>query len=262
MAVFRVTSRTWTRPAAKATVRYIAHAHRREIERPGEPRKLFGRDGEELTKYQAYRLIDRAKGNTTFFRLVISPDRKKEDQDKRLDLKTLTENTMMLLQDRFPHQTIPFVAAIHTNTDNRHVHVLALVPAKRLPQKVLTVLTETATNEARLQRQELDRDITPSSTGTRSARVGHTDRIAPRQVASASVSRSRISGSIKREPRVQLGRLGPSCPNCGPWQEMERRGRQFECLSCGLRLKRSARLGAEIVHAPSLELSLEGVRET
>ena len=37
MAVFRVTSRTWTRPAAKATVRYIAHAHRREIERPGEP---------------------------------------------------------------------------------------------------------------------------------------------------------------------------------------------------------------------------------
>src|ERR1700730_19016046 len=166
MAVFRVTSRTWTRPAAKATVRYIAHAHRREIERPGEPRKLFGRDGEELTKYQAYRLIDRAKGNTTFFRLVISPDRKKEDQDKRLDLKTLTENTMMLLQDKFPHQTIPFVAAIHTNTDNRHIHILALVPAKRLPQKLLDELIDTATNEARLQRQELDRDITPSSTGT------------------------------------------------------------------------------------------------
>jgi hypothetical protein len=207
-------------------------------------------------------MIDRAKGNTTFFRLVISPDRKKEDQDKRLDLKTLTENTMMLLQDKFPHQTIPFVAAIHTNTDNRHIHILALVPAKRLPQKVLTVLTETATNEARLQRQELDREIVQSSPAAPPARAPHIRRKAPQQNATAIASMSRKTGSIKREPRVQLGRMGPSCPNCGPWQEMERRGRQFECLSCGLRLKRSARLGAEIIHAPSLQLSLEGVGET
>lgn len=80
MAVFKITSRTWTRDTAKATVRYIAH--RREKDEKTQTRMLFGRDGEELTKYQAYRMIDNAKGNTTFFRLVISPDRKTEMQTR------------------------------------------------------------------------------------------------------------------------------------------------------------------------------------
>jgi hypothetical protein len=139
MAVFRVTSRTWNREAAKATVRYIAHAHRREEEPAGKPRQLFSRDGEALTKYQAYRMIDRAKGNTTFFRMVISPDRKTEDRDKTLDFKTLTENTMMLLQDKFPNQAIPFIAALHTNTDNRHAHILALLRSSAFCRKILMI---------------------------------------------------------------------------------------------------------------------------
>ena len=69
MAVFRITSRTWTPDAAKATVRYIKHAHRRQEEQSDKPRQLFGRDGEPLTKAQAYRLIDRAGRSTTFFEL-------------------------------------------------------------------------------------------------------------------------------------------------------------------------------------------------
>src|SRR3954447_20367098 len=119
MAIFRVTSRTWVRAAAKASVRYIVH--RRERDEKTQTRKLFGKDGEELTKYQAYRMIDKAAGNTTFFRLIISPDRKNEDAKQDLNLKTLTEMTMMQLQDRFPNQNIGYVAAVHTNTDNRHV---------------------------------------------------------------------------------------------------------------------------------------------
>jgi tRNA(Ile2) C34 agmatinyltransferase TiaS len=54
----------------------------------------------------------------------------------------------------------------------------------------------------------------------------------------------------------------PSCPNCGPGQEMERRGRGFVCPSCGLRMTRSYGLGVTIKQGPVLELSLEGVGET
>ena len=133
MAVFRITSRTWDRKAAKATIRYITH--RREKDEKTHTRKLFGKDGEELSKHQAYRLIGAAKRNTTFFRLVISPDQKLEDAKQDLDLKALTELTMIELQDQFPNQSIAYIAAIHTNTDNRHVHVLALLPVKRLRQK-------------------------------------------------------------------------------------------------------------------------------
>src|SRR5215213_1989873 len=125
MAVSRVTSRTWIPAAAKATVRYIKHAHRRQEEQSDKPRQLFGRDGEPLTKAQAYRMIDRAGRNTTSFRIALSPDRKGEDTYKDLDLQALTEVTMMQLQDLFPNQNISYIAGIHTNTDNRHVHILA-----------------------------------------------------------------------------------------------------------------------------------------
>src|ERR671929_1966089 len=132
MAGSRITSRTWTPEPARATVRYIKHAHRRQEEQSEKPRQLFGRDGEPLTKAQAYRLIDRAGRNTTFFRIALSPDRKREDIYKDLDLKALTEVTMMQLQELFPNQNISYIAAVHTNTDNRHVHILALIKAKRI----------------------------------------------------------------------------------------------------------------------------------
>src|ERR1700730_7624748 len=157
MAVFRITSRTWIRQAAKATVKYLAHAHRREEEPTGKPRQLFGRDGEPLSKSQAYRLIDRAGKGTTFFRIALSPDRKQEDIKKDLDLRTLTDVTMMQLQERFPNQNISSIAAVHTNTDNRHVHILALIKAKRIAEKDLSLLIRTATTEAKHQRRTLDR---------------------------------------------------------------------------------------------------------
>src|SRR5215212_3056200 len=162
MAVFRVTSRTWIREAAKATVRYIKHAHRRQEEQSGKPRQLFGPDGEPLTKAQAYRMIDKAGRNTTFFRIALSPDRKGEDTYKDLDLQALTEVTMMQLQDLFPNQNISYIAAVHTNTDNRHVHILALIKVKRIPKQDLTRLIQTATEAARAQRRLIDQDRSPA----------------------------------------------------------------------------------------------------
>src|SRR5919205_2178935 len=162
MAVFRVTSRTWTPEAAKATVRCIKHAHRRQEEQSDKPRQLFGRDGEPLTKAQAYRMIDKTGRNTTFFRIALSPDRKGEDNFKDLDLTALTEVTMMQLQELFPNQNISYIAAVHTNTDNRHVHILALIKAKRIPKQDLRLLIKTATEAARAQRRLLDQDRSPA----------------------------------------------------------------------------------------------------
>jgi ribosomal protein S27AE len=48
-----------------------------------------------------------------------------------------------------------------------------------------------------------------------------------------------------------------TCPNCGPYHEMERYGRRYECPSCGLRLSGSG-LSLEIISRPGLELELEG----
>jgi ribosomal protein S27AE len=256
MAIFRVTSRTWNRQAAKATVRYISH--RREKEEKTQTRELFGRDGEPLIKYQAYSMIDR--WNATFFRLVISPDRKTEDTNQDLNLKTLTENTMMQLQERFPNQTIPYVAAIHTNTDDRHVHILAMIPIKRLPQKDLNLLIKTATNEAQLQRRELDRDIPPQLTALPPARVVHSRPKLPQHDTPANKSWSGKNRIIHKEKSPSPIQKRPSCPNCGPFHEMEGYGRRFECPSCGLRLSRTS-IGIEIIRGPGLELSLEGVGE-
>jgi hypothetical protein len=255
MAVFRITSRTWTPQAAKATVRYIKHAHRREEEPTGKPRQLFGPDGEPLTKLQAYRLIDRAPKGTTFFRFALSPDRKLEDTNKDLDLHTLTEVTMMQLQDQFPNKDISYIAAVHTNTDNRHVHILALIKAKRIPKKDLSLLIQTATTEAERQRRALDRETGRSP-------IWSTKRPEPAlqpRLPEVTTSWSRKTGTIKREHSFAPARWNPRCPNCGPGIEMERRGRGFRCPACGLRLNRGYGLGVQITRGHGLGLSLEGV---
>ena len=61
---------TKNQAAAKASIRYFAH----RIDRDGNmiTRAIFGRDG-IVSKNQAYRMIDRAKGRTYFHRIVISP---------------------------------------------------------------------------------------------------------------------------------------------------------------------------------------------
>src|SRR3954449_1184902 len=261
MAVFRVTSRTWIPAAAKATVRYIKHAHRRQEEQSDKPRQLFGRDGEPLTKAQAYRMIDKAGRNTTFFRIALSPDRKGEDTYKDLDLQALTEVTMMQLQDLFPNQNISYIAAVHMNTDNRHVHILAMIKAKRIPKQDLMRLINTATDAAKAQRRLLDQDRSPAPAPSPNQPVAPRGR-QPQRAVSMPSPKDWNSSPLRQETQVMLARQGPSCPNCGPGQEMERRGRRFLCPACGLRMTRGYGLSVTIQQGPGLELSLEGVGET
>lgn len=152
MAVFKVTSYTKSRGGAKASIRYIQSRPGREGKRV--ERQLFGADG-VMSREQACRLIDEAKRGALFYRLVISPDPRREDSRRDLGLWEMTQKTMQTLEERF-NQKVVWVASAHDDhTPHRHVHVVAVLK-RRLYVRDLKFLRQAATRTALLQRQELD----------------------------------------------------------------------------------------------------------
>jgi hypothetical protein len=144
------------KPNAKATIRYIQN-------RPGQDktktsRTLFSRDG-AIERYEVYRLIDDAEKGSVFFRFIISPDPNSEDTNRDLQLRNVTEQTMLSFEDHIKQQ-VQWVAAVHADhSPYRHVHIMAVVPSRlqraefqALPQ----VLRSAATRACQEQRQELD----------------------------------------------------------------------------------------------------------
>src|SRR3989440_1934240 len=138
--------------SAKASVRYIEN-------RPGREgakirRTLFNADG-KVERREVYTMIDQADKNSYFFRLVISPDPKREDSDKNLSLREITERTVQSLEDRF-QKPLQWVAAIHADhAEHRHIHAIAIVPG-RLQVQDFQRMRGAATEEAREQRRQLD----------------------------------------------------------------------------------------------------------
>ena len=136
---------------AKASVRYIEN-------RPGRDgtkihRTLFNADG-KLERGDAYTMIDQAANGSYFFRLVISPDPQREDSDKNLALRELTEKTIASLEDRF-QRPLQLVAAIHADhSEHRHVHAIAIVP-ERLQVQDFQRMRSAATDAAVEQVQQL-----------------------------------------------------------------------------------------------------------
>src|SRR5258707_15717688 len=126
MAIVK-TSYTRKGGIAKASVRYIEN-------RPGRDgakirRTLFNGDG-KVEREEAYTMIDQAANGSYFFRLVISPDPKREDSDKNLSLREITERTIQSLEDRF-QKPLQWVATIHADhADHRHIHAIAIVPGR------------------------------------------------------------------------------------------------------------------------------------
>jgi hypothetical protein len=151
MAIVKATY-TKSRGGAKAAIRYIQH-------RPGKDgqkatRELYGADG-AMERLQAYQLIDAAEKGTVFFRIVISPDPQTEDTEKDLSLREITAQTLLNLGERV-QKDVPYVAVEHDDhAPHRHVHVLALVKG-RLNTQDFQALRDTATQTARMQRQERD----------------------------------------------------------------------------------------------------------
>ena len=157
MAIFKATY-TQKAAGAKASIRYIEH-------RPGKDnakitRTLWGVDG-KMERQEAYHMIDEAEKGSLFYRLVLSPDPAKEDTNKDLFLRDITEQTMHTLEDRIG-QKLSWVAASHQeHAPHRHVHLVAIVP-KKLQVQDLQAVREMATEAALDQRRQLDNIVEQS----------------------------------------------------------------------------------------------------
>jgi hypothetical protein len=139
------------RRAAKANIKYIQHRSGKDKEHMN--RTLFNADG-EITRQQAYALVNEAEAGSTFFRVKISPDPAKEDHPRDLLLREITKQTMEIAEQT--GQSVSWMAAIHDDhTDKRHVHVLAVTTARRLPAPAMIKAATTACKD---QRIELDRE--------------------------------------------------------------------------------------------------------
>jgi hypothetical protein len=151
VAVIKINYRK-SRKQIKVTARYIQHRPGRDGER--RTRQFSGLDG-PLTRDDLYDLIDNAPKGTNFFRLVISPDPRKEDTERDLDLRAVTEHMLSALGEKLGQQ-IAYAGAIHDDhAPHRHVHVIALIQGK-LTREHFTLLREHATEVALLQRRERD----------------------------------------------------------------------------------------------------------
>src|SRR5258708_32775871 len=126
--------------SAKASVRYIEN-------RPGRDgaklwRTLFNADG-KVERREVYTMIDQADKHSYFFRLVISPDPKREDSDKKPSLREITERNIQTLEDRF-QQPLQWVAVVHADhPKHRHIHATPTVskhhniqPCQPIPRDV------------------------------------------------------------------------------------------------------------------------------
>ncbi len=97
-------------------------------------------------------MIDQAIEGSTYFRVKISPDPKKEDMEHDLLLRDITAK-IMALEEKLG-KPVSWVAAIHDDhTPIRHIHVLAVTKARLLP---VQAIIQEATAACLEQRKELD----------------------------------------------------------------------------------------------------------
>src|SRR3954452_25586393 len=215
--IVRVTSYTRIRKAIRATVRYLKHRPNIEGERVTRP--LFGSDG-PMEKYHAYSMIDSAPRGTIFYRIAISPDPKREDTNKDLDLWGMTQNAMRHLKVQMK-KDIQFIAVEHNDqSDIRHVNAIILVGgrlSKAEFRALPKLLRQAAWEDAKQQRKELD----PETTYQQPEKTAWTETY-----DTGTFSQSR--GGAR--PYFYM----PTCPSCGPGQTMWRiDDGVFMCPDCG-----------------------------
>jgi hypothetical protein len=223
---------------ARATVRYIQS-------RPGKDgehltRQLFGQDG-ELTLEKAFEMIDEAGKGTIFYRLVLSPDPKTEDNLRDIDLRDLTTQVIQKLEEHLK-TNILFAAAEHNDhSPNRHVHILALLGQKLSPSALQFL--RNAASDVILQQKQI-RQLANGQTAERiSEQTGQVaqarpagEQTAARQFQYIGVQHIGIlnpageSGSPAVPPPVHI------CPACGESGELstQRLAQDlYRCGSCG-----------------------------
>jgi hypothetical protein len=97
----------------KANLRYFTH--RKGCEQEKITRAIFTNVG-ETDKQEFYRQVKDAGRGTVFFKFMISPDPKREDSSKDLDLPYITRRTIRKLEQAIGRR-LYFVAAVH-NADH------------------------------------------------------------------------------------------------------------------------------------------------
>jgi hypothetical protein len=210
------------RPAVKAHLRYITH--RRGGEEKTITRTLFTEAG-TLTKQEAYGLIDSAKPGTVFYKVILSPDPKREDTRRDLDLWQLTRQTARSLTAAL-NKKIRIIAVEHNDhTPNRHVHAIFLILGRLSRQEFRALATTarfSATREALLQRKTRDLMLQNPRVQT---------------IRSSLKGRIRSAGTGGRVPRVQAG-----CRSCGYGELTGIPVFYTYCPTCHERLEESPRL--------------------
>jgi hypothetical protein len=212
------------RGRAIANVRYIMH--RRDLEGNKITRDLFGFDG-FVSKESAYRMIDDApKKGRYYYRMVISPDPRREDRYKDLDLRNLTRATMLQLEERYG-KAIQFVAAIHDDhAPHRHVHALVILNGRRLTKEDFAALRDHARNRALTQRRYKDRVRRLEMLEERSRSYKSPFPYARRDAARGQVY-------SRQTPLISF-----ECPVCGRYQALPFSKQGYRCLSDGIPLRR------------------------
>ena len=158
------------RALAKANVKYIEM--RRGKDGAKIKRSLFTATG-QISRQQAYELIDQAEAGSTFFRIKISPDPVKEDANDDLLLKEITAKTLDI--EEIIGTPISYVASIHDDhTDKRHIHVLAVTRARKLPARDMI---HAATDACIEQRKELDKTRQPEQGRESEGRIWQRERL-------------------------------------------------------------------------------------
>jgi hypothetical protein len=208
---------------AKDNVRYITH--RRDLEGRKVTRDLFGFDG-YLSKQTAYRMIDDApKKGRYYYRVVLSPDPRREDRYKDLDLRRLTRATMLKLEERYG-KSIQFVAAIHNDhAPHRHVHALVILNGRRLTRADFAALRDHARNRSLTERRFLDRvrRLELLESRSRSYRP-------PFAYAKADTTRGQFY--------QQASLISFECPVCGRYEALPYNRQGYRCLNDGRPLQR------------------------
>lgn len=98
-------------------LKYIKDRERNQ-EREPEERKIYDRDGNELTLKDAYKRVTENQGDrVAAFNIVLSPG------DNSVDLKEYTLNTMNRFADRVDRD-LEYFFVVHKNTDHYHSHVV------------------------------------------------------------------------------------------------------------------------------------------
>jgi hypothetical protein len=215
---------------AKASIRYIQH--RRGKDGEAITRTLFGSDG-EMSRADAYRMIDEARKGSLFYRFVLSPDPKAEDTGRDLDMRDITIQTLQALEERVK-KSVLWVAAVHADhAPHRHIHVVAIVP-QRLTVRDFTFLRHRTTEVSRQQRRFLD--------------LGqHQKRERPYPVPYFAQPRpsSRMGDWVSQ----QGGSVGPNpsihtcaCPRCSTTRVHSIRDPVHRCDGCGILLHKPPEL--------------------